>query len=89
MEKEKSSREVPGWFKILILITALPVFAWPWLMSRVTFVFVEKAAGDALPWALVMLFCLRGLVIGCIVPDERFRGFYRACKCWCIWPCLF
>jgi len=52
MEKEKSSREVPGWFKILILITALPVFA---LMSRVTFVFVEKAAGDALPWALVML----------------------------------
>ena len=55
MEKEKSSREVPGWFKILILITALPVFAWPWLMSRVTFVFVEKAAGDALPWALVML----------------------------------
>ena len=32
MEKEKSSREVPGWFKILILITALPVFAWPWLM---------------------------------------------------------
>ena len=55
MEKEKSSREVPGWFKILNLITALPVFAWPWLMSRVTFVFVEKAAGDALPWALVML----------------------------------
>ena len=40
MEKEKSSREVPGWFKILILTT---------------FVFVEKAAGDALPWALVML----------------------------------
>lgn len=55
MEKEKSSREVPGWFKILILITALPVFAWPWLMNRATFVFVEKAAGDALPWALVML----------------------------------
>ena len=42
-------------FKILILITALPVFAWPWLMNRATFVFVEKAAGDALPWALVML----------------------------------
>ena len=69
MEKEKSSREVPGWFKILILITALPVFAWPWLMNRATFVFVEKAAGDALPWALVMLLPL--------YPTRDFVDFTR------------
>lgn len=54
MEKENYSRKVPGWFKVLILIMALPVFAWPWLMSRATEVFTESGTDNSLPWAFVM-----------------------------------
>lgn len=55
MEKENYSRKVPGWFKVLILITALPVFAWPWLMSRATEAFTNSGTDNSLPWAFVML----------------------------------
>lgn len=55
MEKENYSRKVPGWFKVLILITALPVFFWPWLMSRATEAFTDGDMGNSLPWTLVML----------------------------------
>ncbi|HIZ25552.1 hypothetical protein [Barnesiella sp. An55] len=55
MEKENYSRKVPGWFKVLILITALPIFAWPWLMSRATETFTNSGTDNSLPWAFVML----------------------------------
>lgn len=55
MKKDNYSRKVPGWFKVLILITALPIFAWPWLMSRATSAFTESGMDDSLPWTFVML----------------------------------
>lgn len=55
MEKENYSRKVPGWFKVLMLVTALPVFVWPWFMSRATETFTEGATDNTLPWTLVML----------------------------------
>lgn len=55
MGKENYSRKVPGGFKVLILIMALPVFAWPWLMSRATETFAENGTDNSLPWAFVML----------------------------------
>ena len=55
MGKENYSHKVPGWFKVLLLVTALPVFAWPWLMSRATEVFTENDMADSMPWTLVML----------------------------------
>ncbi len=55
--KEKENREsrVPGWFSILILITALPILAWPWLMGQATVGFAEGMTDDSLPWVLLML----------------------------------
>ncbi len=49
------SPRIPGWFKILILITALPLFAWPWLMRRATDVFTDNGMDNSLPWTFVML----------------------------------
>ena len=55
MKKDDYSRKVPAWVKVLMLITALPVFAWPWLMSRATEIFTYSGMDNSLPWTFVML----------------------------------
>lgn len=55
MTTEKQSPRIPGWFKILILVTASPLFAWPLLMSRATDVFTDSGMDNTLPWTFVML----------------------------------
>lgn len=55
MKKDNYSRKVPVRAKVLMLVTALPVFAWPWLMTRATEVFTDSATDNSLPWAMVML----------------------------------
>ncbi len=55
MKKDDYSRKVPAWVKVLMLITALPVFAWPWLMSRATEIFTDSGMDNSLPWTFVML----------------------------------
>ncbi len=61
MESNQHSSRVPLWFKVLILITALPLFVWPWLMGQATIAFGDSGE-NALPWALVMLLPLYVLV---------------------------
>ncbi len=54
MKNDKGASRVPVGFKVLMLITALPLLAWPWLMGEATVAFGDRGE-DALQWAFVML----------------------------------
>ncbi len=54
MKTDKIPPCIPLRFKVLTVITALPLFAWPWLMRQAALTLGDMGE-DSLSWTFVML----------------------------------
>ncbi len=54
MKNDKIPPRIPLWFRVLMIITALPLVGWPWLMGQATLTFGDVEE-DSFSWTFVML----------------------------------